>query len=170
MRLTLPIALALMMITTSFAENYPIVDAKGPDASVSVDNAVFLTTQGGIVQLGEKFIEGDVNWAPTGPIVCSWNPTLPLVAIFVPHPRVTDVFIAGTQSGKIFKETFPQKDFPDWYDAFSTASTAGEWADNQLAVTTQIKMRDGSTKTLNQTLTVNRDGTFALSPIPEAAP
>ena len=157
---------SLVWFGTSYGQdtnnaNYPVQHATNSGfAIVATNNFVAINTpKGATVNLSDPFISTDANWAPTGLIDCIWSPDGSYVAIFVPHPRVTDIFVYSLKVGKSLNQVFPDIKFPAWYDAvYSTSDLPGEWSGNTLSVATTVKLRNGNdSRVLPQTITINGD-------------
>jgi hypothetical protein len=118
------------------------------------------------IVLSEPFQKPNINWNPTGPIQCSWDPTGTYLAIFVPHPRVTDVFVLNLKTLKTCIELTPQIAYPDWYsEAYAVHHTPTLWKDNNLSLSSDVLLRNKTTKPLLQTLTI-QNHTFLITPNP----
>ena len=112
--------------------------------------------------LSEPFMTATTEWTPRGPIHCEWSPD-GMVAVFADHPRVTEMYVFNTKTGKRLKETFPKKKMPAWYDNVAVVhdSPDGKWNGGRLALLSKVTLRNKEQHVMKQTLVIHGE-TFSL--------
>lgn len=112
--------------------------------------------------LSEPFKTATTDWTPTGPIRCEWSAD-GMVAVFAHHPRVTEIYVFNTKTGKRLKRIFPKKKMPAWYDnvAIVHDSPDGIWKGGSLGISSKVTLRNGEKHAMKQTLVIQGE-TFAL--------
>ena len=131
----------------------------------ATDKGLGITPPGGAKTIvSEPFLSKDVNTAPEGLIECSWDPTGTWVAIFIPQRRFTDLIVYDLKACKKLKQSFAGVVYPKWYGGvYATTDSPKNWDGATLKVGTVVKLRDSTTKSMPQTLTIAGNG-FTLKP------
>lgn len=115
--------------------------------------------------LSEAFDTPTTDWRPVGEVKCSWSPDGHFLAIFIPHPRATEVSVVDLKNGRVLDEFFPSiNEYPSWYDdVFATQDYPVKWDSGKLEILTKVLLRNGGKKDLRRFLSIEGIK-FGISP------
>lgn len=156
------IAMAIITPSSAKAEMTVTQEKHNGWEVTAVREVAIRSPEGKMTVLSEPFKTKDTDWTPSGPIQCEWSPD-GMVAVFTQQPRVTEIYVFNTKTGKCLKETFQKKKMPAWYDnvAIVHDSPDGKWNGGRLGISSKVTLRNTEKHVMKQVLVISGE-TFSL--------
>jgi hypothetical protein len=171
--LCLSLALYIGAITTGYGQSkgeVEVINGSHNGWTITAHNQILAVSPSGtLIPLSDVFVTPNWDLTPIQDITCVWGSgpkNSNLVAIFSQEKRASIITIFDTDTGDTWREIFPERKFPAWYGnvyKVETLPPTEPWDSNTMKVTTNVTLRDGKMRPMEEVLVLDRaTQTFSL--------